>query len=198
MSVDKIKDKILSEAREQAGQIEAEIAGQVKQIQAQEAELVKTIQDQALEEGRRRAEDRLRKDIATAELELRKAVLTRKQELIEQVFEQAFERLAQMKGEKYRSFLADLLMKSVQSGEEEVIFSKEDAGSIGQPLLEEINRRLVKENKPGTLLLADEDREIQGGFILRRGKREVNCTLTALFAAIREELEPRVAEILFS
>jgi V/A-type H+-transporting ATPase subunit E len=89
-------------------------------------------------------------------------------------------------------------MKSVQSGEEEVIFSKEDAGSVGKALLEEINQRLKKENRPGALLLADEDREIQGGFILRRGKREVNCTLTALFATVREELEPRVAEILFS
>jgi V/A-type H+-transporting ATPase subunit E len=198
MSVDKIVEKILSDAGEQVRLIEAQVAEQVRQMEREQDGQVKAIEKAAAEEGTRRAEDRHRKDIATAELELRKGILAEKQKLIQDVFEEAFSHLEKMKGEKYLEFLADLLMKTVETGQEEVIFSKDDARHAGQSFIDQINERLKKEGKTGKLRLVGEAREIGGGFVLRWSKKEVNCSLAALFGNKREELEPRVAEILFS
>jgi len=198
MTVDKIKEKILSDARAQAEQIDKEIAAKVKALQTEQHSQEKDIEARAEEEAKRRAEDRYRKDIATAELELRKAVLARKQELIQEVFDLAYEQLLSMKEETYRGFLRDLLMKTVETGEEEVIFSPKDAKKMAPDILKDVNGRLQKDDRTGALRLSKEQREIQGGFILKREKQETNCSLGALFNAVREELEPRVAAVLFS
>jgi len=197
MSVDRITAKILSDAQAEARQIEDEIARKVEKIRAEEQQRVEAIRKEAEEEGRQRAEDRHRKDIATAELELRKALLAQKQDLIQKVFDKALKRLYDFKGEEYRRFIAELLLKVAEVGDEEVIFSSADEHKLGEKLLEEVNARLVKEGRKGALRLVKENRDLRGGFILRRGKMEVNCSLEALFNSVREELEPEVAEILF-
>jgi V/A-type H+-transporting ATPase subunit E len=106
--------------------------------------------------------------------------------------------LADLKGEKYERFVLELLMKVVEVGDEEVIFSNADGHKISEKLLEEANSQLVKAGKAGALRLVKEDRDLQGGFILRRGKTEVNCSLNSLFDSVREELELQVAKALFS
>jgi len=198
VSVDKITEKILSDAKAEVKRIETEATRRVREIQSEGQEKVRAIESAARQEGERRAQDRQKRDIATAELELRKAALAEKQRLIQKVFEDAFQRLAKTRGEEYRDFLSELLMRTVESGDEEVILSKEDAQRLGQAFLKEINGRLKEKGRQGELRLVEHGRDIQGGFILRQGKRETNCSLAALFSAVREELEPRVAEVLFS
>jgi V/A-type H+-transporting ATPase subunit E len=198
MSVEKITEKILSDAGVQAKGTESEFAAQVEQIQDRRDAQVKEITDQAREEARRRAEDRFNKDIATAELELRKAVLASKQELIQKVFDRARERLLKMKGKARRDFLLELLLKTVETGDEEIILSKVEEDLIDGRFLQEANRQLSAGGRKGQLRLAEERRDLPGGFVLRRGKQEINCSLAALIHAVRQELEPRVAELLFS
>jgi len=198
MSVEKITEKILSDAGEQAGGIEKEFAARIGKIQDQRDQQVQEIQARAQEEARRRAEDRFNKDIATAELEMRKAALARKQELIGQVFDRARERLLGMKAEPRRDFLMQLLLKNVETGDEEIIVSKGDGGLLDDGFLKEANRRLEQEGKKGRLQLSEERRDLPGGFVLRRGKQEINCSLGALIGSIRQELEPGVARELFS
>lgn len=198
MSVETIKEKILSDARAEVLRIEEEVAEKVEKLKAEQRERAGAIEKEAAGEARRRAEDRHKKDIATAELELRKALLAEKQKLIQQVFDQALRRLADLKGEKHERFIINLLMKVVEVGDEEVIFSKAERNKTGEKLLDEVNRRLIKAGKKGELRFINEDRDLHRGFILRRGKMEVNCSLKSLFDSIREELEPEVAEVLFS
>ncbi|KPL18989.1 MAG: hypothetical protein AMJ92_05325 [candidate division Zixibacteria bacterium SM23_81] len=198
MSVETITEKILSDAQAEVLRIEAQVAERAKKVEAEQREQAKAIEKEAEEEAKRRAQDRRKKDIATAELELRKALLDQKQRLIQQVFDKALKRLTDLKGEKYERFILELLMKVVEVGDEEVIFSDTDDRKIGEKLLEEANNRLVKAGKKGGLRIVKENRDFQGGFILRRGKMEVNCSLNSLFESVREELEPQVAEVLFS
>lgn len=198
MSVDKIKGKILSDAQAEALRIEVEIAEKVKKIKEEQQGRIETIKKDAEEEGRRLAEDRRKKDIAAAELELRKAFLAQKQELIQTVFDRALERLANLEGKEYERFIAELLLKAVEEGDEEVLLSSGDGHKIGDKFLDEVNRKLNVKGKKGALRLVREDRDLGGGFILRRGKKEINCSMASLFNTVREELEPAVAKILFS
>jgi len=198
MSVDAITKKIISDAQAEVQRIKAEVAKKVGKIQADEQQRVAAIEKEAQEEAGRRSADRKKKDLATAELDLRKAFLAQKQDLIQQVFDKALKRLVALRGEQYRRFIAELLLRAVEVGDEQVIFSSSDSHKVGEEVLEEINARLAKEGKKGGLRLVKEDRDLQGGFILRRGKMEVNCSLQALFSTVREDLEPEVSEILFS
>jgi V/A-type H+-transporting ATPase subunit E len=198
MSVEKITEKILSDAQAEVQRIQAEIAKKAEKIQNEGREQAAVIGKEAEEEAKRRAQDQKSKDIATAELELRKALLAQKQELIQQVFDKALKHLANLKGQEYQRFVTELLLKVVEVGDEEVVFSSSDGHKIGEKLLEEVNGRLAKEGRKGSLRIVREDRDLQGGFILRRGKMEVNCSLQALFNTVREELEPQVSKILFS
>ncbi|MFC1683231.1 V-type ATP synthase subunit E [Candidatus Zixiibacteriota bacterium] len=198
MSVDKIKAKILADARAEAKKVEDQISGQVRQIEAQQKEQVEVIEKQVQLEAKQRAEDRFKKDIATAELELRKTLLAEKQALIQKIFDQALKRLTKLTGEKYEKFLLELLLKTVETGDEQLIFSTADEHKVKDQFLEKANRLLTEQGKKGELRLVREERDLRGGFILRRGKKEVNCSLGALFSTVREELEPGVAKILFS
>jgi V/A-type H+-transporting ATPase subunit E len=197
MSVEKITEKILSDAEEQAGQIEREFAGRIRQIRDRRDRQVKEIQSQAQEEARSRAEDRFQKDIATAELELRKEILASKQDLIRQVFDRAREELLEMKGEGRRKFLLQILLRSVESGDEEVVVSPKDKELIDARFLQQANRQLEQDGKKGRLKLSRERRDLPGGFVLRRAKQEINCSLSALIHSVRQELEPKVAGQLF-
>ena len=197
MSVEKITEKILSDATEQAGGIEKEFAERIEQIRERRDRQIEEIRSRAQEEAQRRAEDRFQKDIATAELEIRKEMLARKQELIGQVFARARERLLEMKGTERREFLLQLLLRTVERGDEEVIVSLQDEALIDKTFLEEANRQLDKDGRKGRLQLSGERRDLPGGFVLRRSKQEINCSLGALIHSVRQELEPDVAGRLF-
>jgi len=197
MSVEKITEKILSDAGEQAGRIEKEFADRIEQIRERGDREIEQIRSRAQDEAGRRAQDRFQKDIATAELELRKEALACKQELIGQVFDRVRERLMEMKGPDRREFLLQLLLRTAESGDEEVIVSQQDRAVIDDAFLEQANKKLKGDGKKGDLRLSGERRDLPGGFILRRGKQEINCTLSALIHSVRQKLEPDVAARLF-
>jgi V/A-type H+-transporting ATPase subunit E len=197
MSVEKITEKILSDAREEAGRIEREFAERIEQIRRTRERQVEEIRSRTEEDARRQAQDRLQKEIATAELEMRKEVLARKQELIGQVFDRARQHLLEMKGQERKEFLLQLLLRTVESGDEEIIVSQQDQALIDDAFVEQANGKLKEDGKKGRLQLSEERRDLPGGFVLRRSKQEINCSLGALVHSVRQELEPDVAGRLF-
>lgn len=103
-----------------------------------------------------------------------------------------------MKGGEYFKLMEDLLLKAVEDGDEEVIISEKTMRKLGNDFLGRVNQRLRTGGKKGELSLAEEKRQVGSGFILRKGKKEVNCSFESLLGSKREELEGEVARILFS
>ena len=122
------------------------------------------------------------------------------------------------------SLLAALLVRASSTGREEVVFSTEDREGAGKAAVARANELLAKEAAPelplgdgvvanllnkvaagvsafaqGTAMLAvsEETRDISGGFILKDGRIEVNCTFDALVRAEREQTAGEVAKLLF-
>ena len=120
--------------------------------------------------------------------------------------------------------LAALLARASSTGREEVVFSPEDREGAGKAAVARANELLAKEAAPelplgdgvvanllnkvaagvsafaqGTAMLAvsEETRDISGGFILKDGRIEVNCTFDALVRAEREQTAGEVAKLLF-
>ncbi len=135
--------------------------------------------------------------IAMAELEDRKAVLKIKQELIEQAFGRAVEKLLSLDTEAYGSFLADLIFQANPEGDEEILFNQRDRDRLGNGWVRRMNQRLVENRRKGEMRIAHETRSIQGGAILRRGRKETNCSLESVILSKRKELEIPVAGVLF-
>ena len=91
----------------------------------------------------------------------------------------------------------DLLMKAIETGTEEIIVSPDDRKAIGRSFINSLNADLIKAGKKGEITLSDETRNIRGGFILKRGRAETNSSFDTLLTMLRDDVETRVAGILF-
>ena len=153
---DKLKEKILEEARQQAkNNIERarqEAAG-ISNMALNEAEKRRR---EIIEKSRIEAAEREKRLISYAELEARNQRLKAKQEVVEEAFEKAIARLKELPSDQYINILADMIVGAVSTGDEELILSKEDKNRIGNDIVKLVNKRLKATKIKGNLRLAGE------------------------------------------
>jgi len=197
MSLEAIVDKILKDAREQTSRIEGESRTKIQSIQSQCEETVRDLLEASRKRAEKLAEDQRRKLLSMTELEVRKEVLALKQEMIGTVFEKSISQLLEGDEERYSALLKKLILDADLEGDEELILNQKDRERIGNDLIREINETLLKTKRKGELRLSRESRPIRGGVILRRGRKEVNCSVESIIYSKRDELEAKVVRILF-
>ncbi len=149
-----------------------------------------------VERGRALADERVIRLAGVAELEARKMKLAARQEMIGRAFDMAYEKLLSMPEDRLAAFLISLAVKSAGNGGE-LIFSKDSREKIGKKIAEAANKILSEQKIAAVLTLSDETRELDGGFILKDGSVEINCTFGAIIRTTRESLAPEIAGILF-
>ena len=219
--IDKITQRIGADTQAEIDRILADAAAQAEaaadkfrtQAEAEDRDL--------LAKSERAAAEREERLVSAAQMEARKTLLTAKQEMVERAYQRALEKLRSLPQEQYVELLAALLVRASSTGREEVVFSPEGAGKAA---VARANELLAKEAAPelplgdgvvanllnkvadgvsafaqGTAMLAvsEETRDISGGFILKDGRIEVNCTFDALVRAEREQTAGEVAKLLF-
>ena len=79
-----------------------------------------------------------------------------------------------------------------------MIFSAKDRSRVGKQVVVAVNETLSRKGKTGLLTLAEESREIRGGFVMVDGDVEINCAFETLVRLQRESLEKEVAHTLFN
>lgn len=197
MGLAEILNKIERETRQEVEKIEAETAIEVNKI-IEEARKKAEEQKKKILESKLAEIDREAKKIITfAELECRKEILKNKVEELEKTFQLAYERLINLNLDEYRSFLKRLLIKFIETGYEEVIFSEKDRVRLGDDLLLEVNS-LLKERGNLRLSIRNVNKNFSGGFILYQKTKQVDCTFETIFKYVKEELEGNIISILFS
>ncbi len=197
MSLEKILERIEREAQSEADHIKSRAAAATDEILKTAQAEAEVLKAQALEKAGSDAEQRKERIISTANLDLRKALLAERQDAIDTAFREAVESLLNMDDAEYQKIMRDMILASVQTGEEEVIFSERDRADLGDEFLAEVNQQLLESGKTGKLTLYQDTYNMFGGFVLRRGKIELNSTFETLFKSSREELESDVSKILF-
>ena len=197
MSLEAIVAKILKDAREKASHIEREKNAQIQSIQSECEETVRALQEASSKRAERLAEDQRKRLISMAELDIRKEVLGLKQELIGTAFEKAVIQLLEGDTERYSALLKKLIFDANLEGDEELILNPRDREKMGDGFIGELNETFLKAGKKGKLRLSRESRPIRGGVILRRGRKEVNCSIESIIYSKRDALEASVARILF-
>jgi V/A-type H+-transporting ATPase subunit E len=135
--------------------------------------------------------------VSRAKLDARNDMLSAKQETIEKVLNLTVDRITQMNDSEYGEFIEKLLLNSVETGEEEIIFSERDKSRIQPSLITIVNSKLNSQGKKGMVKISSETRNIRTGFVLKRGGLEINCSIESQIRILRDSLEGEIANLLF-
>lgn len=176
-------DSLLAAAKEQAAQIDARFQAQAD---AETADLRARNERNAAQH-----EERL---VGVTELEARKSALTMRGEMVDRAFALALKKLCTLPNEQYTKIISGMLVKAAPDGKGTVLFSDKDRARIGERAVAEANRLL---GSSGALTLSKETRPLQGGFVLVRGKVEVNCEFETLIRLAKSEMAGEIAKSLF-
>lgn len=218
--LNKITDKILSEAQAKADKILADAAAECDRINAEYAERAEKIRSDISSEAEKGGMEYVARIRATAATSKRNLLLQTKSDLIDGVFAAVLEQTRNLELEKYNEILVGLLsaafLEQMEAedisqklyGEEEalsperyeVVLNQRDRDRCGKAVIEGVQKHLagkVSAEKLARLVLASGTANIDGGLVLRCGNVESNCSLSILFAQLREGLETDVARALF-
>ncbi|RCX17484.1 V/A-type H+-transporting ATPase subunit E [Anaerobacterium chartisolvens] len=194
---EKIKDRILEEAREQARE-------NIERAEREAEELLKASEGRArvskeniIEKARAEAVESRKRIVAIAELEARKQKLKARQAIVNQAFEKALEGLCSMPDSQYGKVLMNMIVNLTESGEEEIVLSERDKARLGDDFINELNEEVKRRGMKGQLSLSRYSAPIKGGVILRSGNIEINSSFETLLRMNRGELEPEVFRLLF-
>lgn len=196
-SIDNLKKSLLKDDEVKALDIK-------KEADAKAADMIKSAETKAkavMEDMKAKAEkdgmDRKERMLSRAHLDARNSILEAKQKAIDNVLNAAVERVSQMADSEYENLLERMLLNSVETGDEEVIFSKRDRERIQPAFFARVNEKLASSGKKGMLTLSNETMNITSGFVLRRGGLEINNSIEAQIRILRDSLEGEIASLLF-
>lgn len=217
--LEKITGRILEAARADAEATLAEAKKQADAIRADYAARADEAHARLCAEAEREGENIIGRAKSSAAMTRRNILLAAESDLIEETFRQAEKELHAMDKDAYRDFLAGLLVVTLTAqreaervsremyGEEdapdyshyEILFNQQDK-SLAPAVMDALRRLSV--GKIDRVLLeklrvSEQTADIDGGFILRMGDLELNCSLSALMAQAREKDEATVSEMLF-
>jgi len=197
MPLDKLVERILSDARAQAERLLGEAQKEKKEILASAKREAEGRFSRKLNAISREAEEEKKQRVTMGSLDSRNEILAEKQVLMQEVFDRALQSIVELPAFDYLAMMVKSLVEVTRERGGEVLLSPRDRERVGEDLVNRANAELSKSGKEGLLTLAGETREISGGFILRSEGVEVNNSIEAQINSRREELEPRVVEILF-
>jgi len=195
MDAEQVVAKILSDAKDEAAKMRSEAEAQAEEINSAGSRELEAFRRETEVLAKQAAEDRKSRMLANARMSVAKDYLTARHGLLEEVFAKAKERVRQMPEGDYQKLISKLMVKAVETGDEEVVIGKGDS-RITEKLVKEVNRQLGPGYR-GNLHLSSARADISGGFILRRGKVQVNVSMDVLMKQARESLEREITQILF-
>ena len=196
MDAEQVVEKILGDARGEAGKITAEAEKQAAEASAKLNAEVAEFEKETLGIAESKGADKKSRILARARMEISREVLAEKRVILDDVFAAVADKLRDMPAEEYRGLMGKLLVKVVESGDEEVIVDANDS-RLDDSFLSGLNECLAGESK-GNLKFAAAKADLGGGgFILSKGKIKINVSLTVLVEQLREKLETKLAKELF-
>lgn len=198
--IDRILDRIAADGKSEAEAKLAQARSRAEEIRRSNARAAEELKQDLVKKSEAEASARYDRLIGMAHTEARKQLLSVKQELIETAFAKTVTELAAQSEEDKVTLLSRLAAQASISGEEELILTPADHSRFGKRVLEGATEALTAAGKTAKLRLSASPRALEGsgGIVLRDGDVEINCSYGALISAVRDELTPEVARILFA
>ncbi|MCK4998990.1 MAG: V-type ATP synthase subunit E [Anaerohalosphaera sp.] len=195
MNAKEVTDKILNEAEAEAKAIRLESNAKLTDENAAFSSKLESFKKDTEDIAANAGAETLSRMLASARMDSKKKYLAAKTGLLDDVFSKAADSLRTLGDAEYRSFILSLLVRYSESGSEEVIVGRNET-RIDQKLIKDANRTIA--GSKGALVLSSDKADIDGGFILRKGKVRVNVSIDVFISQTREVLEIDLAQELFS
>ncbi|WP_455392963.1 V-type ATP synthase subunit E [[Eubacterium] cellulosolvens] len=187
MTIEKIIQKIESETKTEVDKILAEAQQTVKALKAESTKELSENLNQIKAQGDKRVKIMRNIHLSEARRITRKNIQSAKEELIQLCFDQAKDRLRNLKGEEYKKVLARLVRQSMEL--------------VGQAAVATVTREEDKVNLRAFphITVKPELAPGLGGLIMASadGKVVVDNTFDAILDRQLEEIRTEVAKILF-
>lgn len=190
------KDAIINDIITNA---ERKAAAAVADATAQKDELLEKCRNELarkereeLERAQRQAELSIERRQTLAVLDGRKAELAAKQAVIDKVYDAAITKTLNMTDNVYREFIAGLIEKYADDGDE-VMIAERDSKRLNYDWVSALGAKLGKD-----LTLSSKYHHARGGVVLVGYKCDKNLTLDTIVAQIRLNTESEIASRLFS
>lgn len=177
--------ELISKANETASQIIADAQKECEKIKTQ----LKDKSDAEELAYLQRAE-------SAASLQKKKMILSAKQQMIGEVLEKAKDSLVNLADDDYFQTILKMLPKHVLGMDGEIVFSKKDHERLPNQFVTKINE-VISNVQGATLKISDQVAQIEGGFLLKYGDIEENCSFEALIAMDKDNLQDNLNTLLF-
>lgn len=192
MSLADIKSKIEADAVKEAANHREKVQEQIDSISGETGQQIEQIKKDSASRLEKEKKEIHRRRKIVAELDVRKEDLAARRKLIDDAFEKAIFVLADTPSERYMASMEKLLEEAVETGDEILILGREEK-VLSKSWLESFNK-----GHNTRLTISDEGIPISGGFILRKGRVDTNCSWEMLLNSLRIELEAEVIKRLFT
>ena len=219
--IENITAKIIADAENDARVKLEGAASECERIRADYQSRAAELREKMLAEAETEAEQRVLRAKAAAAVGKRNAILNAKGEAVDAVFDTALSEIRSQDPEKYRDLLVGLTESAIEDQIEaearerkdygdaelctydsfEIILNKADRDAHGKAVIEGVRRASIgrlDQSVTEKLKLSDKVANIDGGVIIKYGEMEINCSLSMIFARLREELESEIYNILFN
>lgn len=192
--IEKITGAIIEQAQAEADEI-------INRARATAEEIINEAQERASTDcavifDRARKEATLSEHInrSNAQSLSRKKLLGVRQEIIDSIIAKALDKLRSLPDGEYFDVLVRLCSRYAMSGSGELVLSEKDKNRLPSDFMNRINASL---SGGRTLTLCADNAKIDGGFILRYGGIEENCSFEALAEEKLDSISDMLQSMLF-
>lgn len=188
----KIIDKILSDAKHDAGEMLSEALKKAEALVAAKQAEADAEYDLSVEEARKAGEEVVRRRLTVADLEVKKLLLSAKKQAVDEAFEESLKKLLALPKEEYTVLVGSMIASAADDGDV-VVISENDKNVLTKAVFDKISAKIGKK-----LTLSDTFGNFKGGVMLLGKGVDKNLTFESELALLRDEVEPEVAKIMFS
>lgn len=188
--LDKLKEKIMNEAKSEAETVIQNAERTADKIIAEFKEKAEKEEQRILADADKQAMLIVRSAESNANLDGKKKFLKEKHLITDRVFEQARKAADEFSDSEYFKIIYSLAAKC---GEGELLMSENDKNRLPEDFEEQI-----KKYSNGKISVSKEFAAIKNGFMLKCGLTEENCSFDGIIEAKSEKLQDQTAKLLFS
>lgn len=197
-SIENLVNKILEDAKNEAARINSEAKSEQSKIIDKKVKEAEEIKRDMLAKAEREAVTRKARVISNAQLKVRNEKLESKQKVVNNVFEEALIAINKLDNEKFNKYAENIILNAPIAGDEKIILSSNFKSVVDDKFLTSINEKLKEKGKNGNLRISNEERNLNGGFIIAKNGIELNYTFDALINSLKDEIEGEVIKSLFA
>ncbi|MBQ3137145.1 MAG: hypothetical protein IJB74_06670 [Clostridia bacterium] len=192
--LEKIKEKIEEQSRENCEKIFAETNLKIKKMIAEAREEGNRRATETVEAAQREADKRNAVSKSTAESITRNRYLEIRNAILNDIISAAYLEIEKFSDEEYFDMIFSLCKKNIQPGECIMHMNGYDLSRIPDGFEEKINSAVFETS---AVTIGEKAVDIENGFILDYGDITVNCTLRAVFDENMDELKDMLSKELF-